>query len=99
MRILIDECLDWRLGRAFSGHDCNFRATHGVERGPEWRVTGFGGADNFNAFLTADRNLSFQQNISQHRVAVMILEAGGLQLRKTLPLIPKVLALLPTLKA
>jgi len=29
----------------------------------------------------------------------MILEAGGLQLRKTLPLIPKVLALLPTLKA
>jgi len=22
MRILIDECLDWRLGRALTGHDC-----------------------------------------------------------------------------
>ena len=22
MRILIDECLDWRLGCALTGHDC-----------------------------------------------------------------------------
>jgi len=22
MRILIDECLDWRLGRALTGHNC-----------------------------------------------------------------------------
>jgi hypothetical protein len=22
MRILIDECLDWRLGPALTGHDC-----------------------------------------------------------------------------
>src|SRR5437763_7896061 len=99
MRILIDECLDWRLGRAFSGHDAisvQRMGWSGVQNG---ELLALAEQNNFNAFLAADRNLSFQQNISQHRVAVVILEGGGLRLRKTLPLIPKVLALLPTLKA
>ncbi|HEY6170475.1 MAG TPA: hypothetical protein VI454_20750 [Verrucomicrobiae bacterium] len=49
-------------------------------------------------FLTGDRNLSFQQNTTQFRIAVVVLEADGIQLHQTLPLMPKVLALLPTLQ-
>ena len=52
-----------------------------------------------NVFLTGDRNLSFQQNITQKRIAVVILEGAGVQLHQTLPLMPKVLAILPTLQA
>jgi hypothetical protein len=51
----------------------------------------------FNVFLTADRNLSFQQNTTKFQIAVVVLLAGITQLNKTLPLMSKVLALLPGL--
>ena len=51
----------------------------------------------FDVFLTADRNLNFQQNTTKFQIAVVVLVAGSTQLNKTLPLMPKVLALLPGL--
>jgi len=51
----------------------------------------------FDVFLTADRNLSFQQNTTKFQIVVVVLVAGSTQLNKTLPLMPKVLALLPGL--
>lgn len=51
----------------------------------------------FDALLTGDRNLSFQQSITPLRLAVIVLEANGIQLHHTLPLMPKVLAALPSL--
>ncbi|MBF8270737.1 MAG: hypothetical protein HW386_2446 [Gammaproteobacteria bacterium] len=55
-------------------------------------------AKQFDVFLTGDRNLSFQQNTLEFRITVVILVAGSTQLHRTLPLMPKVLALLPTLQ-
>ena len=54
--------------------------------------------NRFDVFLTGDRNLAFQQSIVQFRIAVVVLEAAGIQLHHTLPLMPKILALLPTLQ-
>jgi hypothetical protein len=53
--------------------------------------------EEFDVFLTADRNLSFQQNTTKFQIAVVVLVAGSTQLNKTLPLMPQVLALLPGL--
>jgi hypothetical protein len=50
-----------------------------------------------DVFLTGDRNLAFQQNTTQFRIAVIVLEAEGIQLHHTLPLMSKVLAALPSL--
>lgn len=98
MRILIDECLDWRLCRSLTGHDCSSVQKMG------W--SGFtNGAllekaeQDFDVFLTGDRNLTLQQTLSQFDLAVVILHAESIQLRHTLPLIPKILTVLPTLKA
>jgi predicted nuclease of predicted toxin-antitoxin system len=97
MRILIDECLNWRLARALTGH-------HSVSV----QKMGWGGLDNgtlltlaereFDVFLTGDRNLSFQQSVIQYQIAVLVLHAPGTQLHQTLPLISKVLVALPSLK-
>jgi len=64
MRILIDECLDWRLCRSLVGHDC-----------ASVQKMGWGGLTNgallekaeqeFDVFLTGDRNLTFQQQTSR----------------------------------
>ena len=51
----------------------------------------------FDVFLTADRNLSFQQNTTKFQIAVVVLVAGSTQLNENLPLMPNVLALLPGL--
>ena len=49
----------------------------------------------FDIFLTADRNLSFQQNTTKFQIAVLVLVAGSTQLNKTLLLMPQVLSILP----
>ena len=96
MHILIDECLDWRLGRALIGHDCLSVQKMGWGGITNGRLLALAQAE-FAVFLTADRNLSFQQNTTKFQIAVVVLVAGSTQLNKTLPLMPRVLALLPEL--
>lgn len=97
MRILIDECLDWRLCRALPGHDCS-----SVQK------MGWGGLTNgallqgaereFDVFVTGDRNLSFQQNVAMFNIAVVVLHADSTQLAHTLPLMSELLMILADLE-
>lgn len=98
MRILIAECLSWRLERALTGHyavSAQKMGWSGVRNG---RLLALAVENGFDVFLTGDRNLAFQQNVPQFSIAVVVLEAKGVQLHHALPLMPKVLALLPNLK-
>lgn len=97
MRILIDECLDWRLGRALTGHDAVSVQKMGWSGVKNGRLLALATENGFGVFLTGDQNLSFQQNIVELRLAVVVLAAKGVRLADTLPLMPKVLAALPTL--
>ena len=96
MRILIDECLNWRLSRALTGH-------YAVSA----QKMGWAGLKNsallieaekqFDVFITGDLILNFQQEVTKYNV-VVVLHAESTQLHHTLPLMPKVLTLLSTLK-
>jgi predicted nuclease of predicted toxin-antitoxin system len=96
MRILIDECLDWRLGRALTGHECVSVQKMGGSGIKNGRLLALA-QEEFAVFLTADRNLSFQQNTTKFQIAVVVLAASSTQLNKTVLLMPQVLALLPGL--
>jgi hypothetical protein len=54
--------------------------------------------DRFDVLPTGDRNLTFQQPLKALPLAVVVMETAGTELRDTMPLMPKVLAILPTLK-
>ncbi len=98
MRILIDECLNWRLSRALTGYyavSAQKMGWSGIKNG---KLLALAVENGFDVFLTGDRNLSFQQNLTEFTIAVVVLEADGIQLQHTLPLMQKVVALLPTLK-
>jgi len=97
MRILIDECLNWRLGRALTGHYCTSVQRMGWSGIANGRLLELAQKE-FDVFVTCDRNLSFQQSATKLEIAVVVLRAPGTQLHQTLPLMPAVLALLPTLK-
>lgn len=97
MRVLIDECLDWRLGRELAGHDAvsvQRMGWSGLQNGRLLEVA----QDQFDIFLTSDRNLSYQQNPSRYRIALIVLEAEGTRLDQTLHLMPKVIEALERLR-
>jgi predicted nuclease of predicted toxin-antitoxin system len=98
MRVLIEECLNWRLGRALAGHYAVSVQRMGWSGTKNGQLLAMAEQNQFDVLLTGDRNLSFQQNTTQFRLAVVVLEGTGIQLHQTLPLMSKVLALLPTLK-
>jgi len=53
----------------------------------------------FEVFLTGDRNLTFQQEIEKFNIAIVVLHAASTQLRDTKPLMPKVVEVLRTIQS
>ena len=97
MRVLLDECVDRRLAEDIQGHD--------VRTVPE---AGWAGLTNgelltraqqgFDAFVTVDRRLPFQQDLSRFSIAVVVLRARSNRVGDLRHLIPQLLAALLTVK-
>jgi hypothetical protein len=98
VRVLIDECLDWRLGRALTGHFCTSVQALGWSGIQNGELLEKMRQERFDVFLTGDRNLQFQRNLPVAGVAVVVLRAGSTRLAETLPLMAPLLNLLPNLK-
>lgn len=96
MKLLLDECIDRRLGRELAGHEASTvpqMGWSGISNGELLALA----ESAFDVFITVDRNLSFQQNLPKFNVAVLVLHARSNRLADLRPLIPKVLLILPTL--
>jgi hypothetical protein len=52
----------------------------------------------FDVFITADSNLTFQQNLATFDLAVLVLETQSTRLADTMPLMPQVLSALTTIQ-
>jgi predicted nuclease of predicted toxin-antitoxin system len=97
VKLLLDECLDWRLRRDLSGHEVltvQEMGWNGIKNG---RLLALAERE-FQVFITGDRNLSFQQNVPRFSLAVVVLQAASIRLVHTRPLMPRLLSLLPSLK-
>ena len=55
-------------------------------------------AEHFDALLTADQNIEFQQNLRDLPIAVVVLIAGSNRLESLELLVPKLLEILQTLQ-
>lgn len=98
MRILIDECIDWRLSRHILGHEVKTAGKMGwatIKNGELLALA----AQQFDVFVTVDRNLSFQQNLVAFPIAVIVLRARTNRLADLRPLIPALLEALDSPKA
>jgi hypothetical protein len=99
MRLLLDECVPRPLLRDLQGHD----APHVVDMG--WLSKRNGEllklmvAERFTALLTVDQNLSFQQNLRDSGVGVVLVVAKTNRLKELRPLMPQVLEALGKLRA
>ena len=94
MRLLLDEQLPRGLARELIGHDVSTvqgEGWAGVSNGELLRRAEVRG---FDALITADQSLPFQQNLALTRLAVIVLMAPTTKLEDLLPLVPRILSAL-----
>ena len=96
MRVLLDHCLDWRLRRDLPGHDVSAAGREGFEELRDGLLLAEA-QKNFDVLLTCDQNMEYQQNLSRFDIAVVVVRNAKNRLFELRPLMPQVLALLPTL--
>ncbi len=88
MRLLLDECVPARLRKALPSHQVSTvpqEGWSGVKNGKLMALA----ATQFDAFITVDKNLPYQQNTSTLPVSVFVLDALSNELPYLLPLVPK----------
>ena len=95
MKVLIDECVDWRLLREIVGHEVKTARQMGWSTIKNGELLALA-AKEFDVFVTVDRNLSFQQHIPTFDIAVIVLRGKTNRLADLQPLIPELLASIPT---
>ena len=89
MRILLDECIDRRFANQITGHSVatvGQMAWAGLKNGELLSRA----QDDFDVFVTVDQNLRFQQNLSNFRIAVIVLRARSNRLNDLEPFAAKI---------
>ena len=98
MKVLLDENLPHQVRLELPGHDVftvAYMGWGGVENGELLRQAAAAG---FDALLTNDRGLEYQQNLGALPVAVVVLLAGANTIEAIRPLYPELLATLASLR-
>ena len=90
MRLLLDESLPWRLARLLEDHQVSSvqrAGWAGVKNGELLKLA----STSYDAFVTADQNLQYQQNLSALPLTVFVLAAQSTALVDLAPLVPELL--------
>jgi hypothetical protein len=95
MKLLFDECIDRKFTREFVGYEVKTVPQMGWAGVKNGQLLALAEAE-FDVFITVDRNLSFQQNLPQFNIAVIVLQAPSNRLADLKPFAPEVLAILAT---
>ena len=92
MKILLDECLPRRLAKLLPGYDVR------TVRQMNWLGLSNGrlldAAAEFDVFITVDKNLIKQQQLSGRQLAVIVLRTHSNKIEDIAPLVPQVLTIL-----
>lgn len=95
IRVLLDECIPVGLRREIPGFEVRAVREIGWASKSDGELLRSAEAE-FDVFVTVDRNLVHQQNLSGIRLAIVVMLAYGNSLRMLRPLVPE---LIPALEA
>jgi Domain of unknown function (DUF5615) len=91
MKVLLDECIPRKLKREIANHEVVTVTEHrwsGIVNGELLKLA----ETEFDIFLTVDQNLSFQQNLKNFNIGIILMVARNNRLKTLLPLMPAVRA-------
>lgn len=95
MRVLLDGNVPSKLARLLSGHDARTIHQEGWSNLSNGALLDAAGR-RYDVFLTLDQNLSYQQNLRDRPLAVVVLRARSNRLEHIEPLVPAILQAIPT---
>lgn len=98
MKLLLDECAPKRLRNDFQGHETRTVdeiGWRGLKNGALLRAAV---AEGFEALITVDRRMPFQQNLADFQLALIILVATPCRYAQLELLVPKAFAALETIR-
>lgn len=90
MKLLLDENLPRKLKRELSQHEASTAAEMGWNGKTNGELLALMLKENFQALLTADKNLQHQQNFQTYPIPVIVLNARFITFENLQPLMPKV---------
>ncbi|MDQ1592784.1 MAG: hypothetical protein QOG71_3411 [Pyrinomonadaceae bacterium] len=96
MKLLLDECIDRRFAAELAWHEVKTVPQMGWATKKNGELLKLAESE-FDIFLTVDRNLAFQQNLSNFNIAVLILHTTSNRLADLKPLVPRILSIIPAL--
>lgn len=97
MKVLLDECIDRRLGQSLLGLSVSTvpqMGWAGLKNGKLLNVA----QEQFDIFITVDRNLSFQQPVNNFNIAVVVLRTKSNRLNDLIPFCQKIISIATTLQ-
>lgn len=98
MKLLLDENLPHQLRHELPGHDCftvAFMGWGGIENG---QLLAHAATAAFDALVTKDSNLQYEQNLVNLPIAVVVLRAASNDIDDIRPLLPALLEALSRLQ-
>jgi predicted nuclease of predicted toxin-antitoxin system len=97
MKLLLDENLPHRLRPLLTGHEVftvAYMNWKGIENG---QLLALAAENGFEALITKDSGIRYEQNLGKLPCAVIILQAKSNSIRRIQPLVPALLASLSNL--
>ena len=98
MRLLLDECVPRKFKDALPEHDVRTAREMGWSGKQNGELLTLMGEHHFEAFITVDQNVEFQQNVKAAGIAVIVLVAPTNRLKELRLLAPAVLRALATIR-
>ena len=90
MNILLDECVPARFARSLVGHAVTTVSKHGwsgIKNGELLELA----EKEFDLFITVDRKISRQQDLTKFKIPVLLIRARTNRLEDIRPLVPELL--------
>ena len=94
MKLLLDENLPEKLKRDFPGHEVHASRQKGWKGKTNGELLKLMMKEDFDALITADKNLQHQQNFKTFSIPVIVLNAKRINYLQLSPLVPKIRKLL-----
>jgi hypothetical protein len=98
MKMLLDECIPRRFKNSFPSHDCRTAVEAGFAGRSNGELLCLAEKADFDALITIDRGLEYQQNLTERKITVILIRARSSRLDDLLPHVPQILALLPSVQ-
>ena len=99
MKLLLDECAPKRLRNDFPDHEIRTLEEVGLKGLKNGEMLSAAVSQGFEALITVDRRMPFQQNLAQHTLALIILVATPCRYEQLKLLVTKALVALATIRS